>query len=571
MGLPSNKASRKESAGRKYDRRKFLKEGAAAGVFAATLPFLPPGAVSAAVTRQPADPPILSVQSEAGSPAVPPFEFDEVTIAELQAGMESGKYTARSITEKFLSRIGAIDGNGPLLRSVIEVNPEALDIAAALDAELKEKGARGPLHGMPILIKDNVDTADGMSTTAGSTALLGSKRTADAFLVQRLRKAGAVIIGKTNLSEWANIRSGRSTSGWSARGGLTKNPYALDRNTSGSSSGSAAAVAASLCAAAVGTETDGSIVSPSSINGIVGIKPTVGLVSRTGVIPISHTQDTAGPMARTVRDAAILLGALAGVDPEDSATAAAEGKVVADYTAGLDARALDGAKIGIVRSYFGFHDGVDEVMENSIRTLKEQGAKVVDPVGIPTLGELGDAELTVLLYELKADMAAYLSRLAPGFPVKTLKDIIEFNGKNKFTEMPFFGQDLFLKAEAKGPLTEAAYLEAKEKCRRLAGTEGIDAAMKLHGLDALVAPTDGPAWMTDLVNGDHFIGGSSTAAAVAGYPGVTVPAGYVFGLPVGISFFGTAWSEPLLIRLAYAFEQATKVRRPPRFLPTVKL
>jgi len=546
-----------------YDRRKFLKAGLSAGLVATTVSF--PGAKAAELPGTPAGP-----SPAAPAPPVTPFEFDEVTIAELRAGMESGKYTAESIAAKYITRIGEIDKNGPALRSVIELNPDAVAIAAALDAERKEKGPRGPLHGIPVLIKDNIDTADRMATTAGSTALIGSKPPSDSFIVGRLRAAGAVILGKTNLSEWANIRSGKSTSGWSGRGGLTRNPYALDRNTSGSSSGSGAAVAASLCAAAVGTETDGSIVSPSSVNGIVGIKPTVGLVSRTGIIPISATQDTAGPMARTVTDAAILLGALAGVDPSDPATAASAGKGAADYAAALDPNALEGRTVGIVRSLFGFHDGVDALMERAIATLRERGAKVVDPVEVPSFGEVGKDELTILLYELKAGMAAYLSRLQPGFAIKSLKDIIEFNEKNAAVEMKFFGQDLFLKAEAKGALTDAAYLEAKEKCRRLAGAEGIDAAMKRHGLDALVAPTDAPAWMTDFIDGDHYLGGSSTPAAVAGYPHVTVPAGQVFGMPVGISFFGGAWSEASLIRMAYAFEQATKARKPPRFPATAE-
>ncbi|HTP14106.1 MAG TPA: amidase, partial [Bacteroidota bacterium] len=440
-----------------------------------------------------------------------------------------------------------------------------------LDKERKEKAERGPLHGIPVVIKDNIDTADKMSTTAGSLALVGSKPPADSFLVRQLRKAGAVILGKTNLSEWANIRSSHSTSGWSGRGGLTRNPFALDRNTSGSSSGTGAAVSGNLCAVGVGTETDGSIVSPSSINGIVGIKPTVGLVSRTGVIPISHTQDTPGPMARTVRDAAILLGALAGVDPDDEATAAGNGKSVADYSANLDPNALAGTRIGVVRFYFGFHEQVDAIMEHALAVLKKQGATLVDPVEMKTLGQLGNAEETVLQFELKADMNAYLARLGPKAPVRTLKEIIDFNEKHKDKEMPYFGQDIFIKAQKRGALTSKQYLAALEKCRRLTRKEGIDAAMDRYKLDALVAPTDSPAWMTDQVDGDHFLGGSSTAAAVAGYPSVTVPAGYAFGLPVGISFFGSAWSEPKLIRLAYAFEQATKFRRTPQFLPTADL
>lgn len=500
----------------------------------------------------------------------PPFELEETTIADLLEGQRSGKYTARSIAEHYLKRIEEIDRQGPDLRSVIEVNPDALSIADSLDRERTEKGMRGPLHGIPVLIKDNIDTSDRMATTAGSLALVGSKPPADAFLVRQLRAAGAIILGKTNLSEWANIRSNHSTSGWSGRGGLTKNPYALDRNTSGSSSGSAVAVAANLCAAAVGTETDGSIVSPSSVNGIVGIKPTVGLVSRTGVIPISHTQDTAGPMARTVTDAAILLASLAAVDTEDRTTGASRGKSH-EYIQHLTPGGLKGKRIGVVRKYFGFHPGVDVVMENVLRVIKSEGATLVDPADIPTIGKFDDAENTVLLFELKADIKAYLDRLGPSAPVHSLKEIILFNEQQKEKEMPFFGQETFLKAEGKGTLRDKEYLDALKKCRRLSRTEGIDAIMKKHNLDALLAPTESPAWMTDLVLGDHFIGGSSTAAAVAGYPSVTVPAGFVFGLPVGVSFFGRAWSEPTLIRVAYAFEQAARVRKPPRFLPTADL
>jgi len=498
------------------------------------------------------------------------FELSELSIADLQDGMQSGKYTSRSLAEKYLARIEAIDRQGPALKSVIEVNPEALQQADALDKERKEKGARGPLHGVPILIKDNIDTADRMGTTAGSLALVGAKPPRDAFLVQRLRQTGALLLGKTNLSEWANIRCTYSTSGWSGRGGLTRNPYVLDRNTSGSSSGSGVAVAANLCAAAVGTETDGSVISPSSINGIVGIKPTVGLISRAGVIPISHTQDTAGPMARTVRDAAILLGALAGVDPRDKATAASAGKLAADYTKFLDPKGLQGARIGVARNYFGFHEAVDAVMAGALDALKRQGATLVDPADIPNMDKVGEHETTVLLYELKADLNAYLEALGPSAPVKSLKEVIDFNEQNQQKEMPYFGQNNFLKAQAKGPLTDKDYLEALEKCRRMARTEGIDATMDKHKLDALVAPSDGPAWLTDLVDGDHSLASSTTAAAVAGYPSITVPAGFIHGLPVGISFFGRAWTEATLIKFAYAFELATKARKPPRFRATVE-
>ncbi len=546
------------SSGHVYlSRRGFLKSGLSGAVAAAVLPALTAGGEAAPYPGSPED--------------IKPFDLDEVTISELQDGMGSGKYTARSITEKYLARIEALDRQGPALRSVIEINPDALSIADALDRERKEKGTRGPLHGIPVLIKDNINTADRMATTAGSLALVGAKPSKDSFLVQQLRIAGAVILGKTNLSEWANIRSNHSTSGWSGRGGLTRNPYALDRNTSGSSSGTAVAVAANLCAVGMGTETDGSIVSPSSVNGIVGIKPTVGLVSRSGVIPISHSQDTAGPMGRTVRDAAILLGVLAGVDAEDSATAYSHGRSSSDYTQHLDPQCLSGARIGVVRKYFGFLGAVDGVIGEALDVLKQRGATLVDPAEIPTLGKFDDSEFTVLLYELKADLNAYLARLGPGAPVRSLKEIIEFNEKNRKAEMPYFGQETFLKAEAKGPLTSKEYLDALKKNRRLARKEGIDAVMDKYKLDALVAPTEAPGWVTDLITGDHFLGGSSMAAAVAGYPSITVPAGQVFGLPIGISFFGRAWSERTLINLAHAFEQATHYRRPPRFLPRAEV
>ncbi len=538
-------------------RRGFVKSGLLGGLAAAALPSL-------SLTEK-------AVASLATQVDISSFELEDTSISELAEGMVSGKYTARSIAEKYLARIEAIDRQGPTLKSVLELNPDALAIADELDKERKEKGTRGPLHGIPILIKDNIDTADRMATTAGSLALVGAKPPKDSFLVQQLRNAGVMILGKTNLSEWANIRSNRSTSGWSGRGGLTKNPYALDRNTSGSSSGSGAAVSANLCAAAVGTETDGSIVSPSSINGIVGIKPTVGLISRTGVIPISHTQDTPGPMARTVRDAAIVLGALTGIDSEDKATSDSRGKSSTDYTQYLNPKGLKGARIGVVRKHFGFHPGVDKVINEALNVLKQQGAVLIDPADIPTIGKFDDAEMTVLLYELKADLNAYFARLGTGATVHSLKELIEYNERNAKSEMPYFGQELFLKAEAKSPLTSKEYLDALKVCRRMSRKDGIDATMKKYKLDALVAPTDSPAWLTDLIDSDHFIGGSSTIAAVAGYPSITVPAGFVFGLPVGISFFGRAWSELALLKLAYAFEQATHSRKPPRFLPTAEV
>ena len=500
------------------------------------------------------------------------FELEEATIDDLQAGMKSGKYTSRSITEKYLTRIQDIDKQGPVVNSLIEVNPDALEIAESLDRERREKSERGPLHGIPILIKDNIDTADKMMTTAGSLALVGApKPPRDSFVAQQLRKAGAVILGKTNLSEWANIRSSHSTSGWSGRGGLTKNPYALDRNPCGSSSGTGAGVSANFATGGIGTETDGSVVCPSSANGLAGIKPTVGLVSRAGIIPISHSQDSAGPMCRTLRDAAILLGALTGVDPDDIATSESRGHSYTDYTQFLDANGLKGARIGVVRKYFGFSESVDGIMAEAIDVMKKQGATVVDPAEIETFGKFDDTELVVFQYELKADLEKYLARLGPSSPMRNLEDLINFNNQNAAREMPYFGQDMFLKAQAKGPLTERDYIDALEKNHRLTRIEGIDAVMDKNKLDALIAPTGGPAWVTDLVTGDHFGGGSSNAAAVAGYPNINVTAGSIFGLPVGISFFGRAWSEPKLLSIAYAFEQATQARKAPRFLSRADL
>lgn len=501
----------------------------------------------------------------------PAFELDELTIAELQTGMAAGKYTAQSLARKYLDRIDDIDKHGPAINSVIEVNPEALSIAADLDKERKAKGPRGPLHGVPILIKDNIDTHDRMTTTAGSLALGGSIPLQDSFAAKKLREAGVVILGKTNLSEWANFRSTHSSSGWSGRGGQTKNPYALDRNPCGSSSGTGAAIAANLAAIGVGTETDGSVVCPSNANSLVGIKPTLGLISRAGIIPIAHSQDTAGPMARSVTDAVILLGALTGIDSRDPVTTASAGKSFADYTKYLDANGLKGARIGIARKSFGFNDAVDRLLKDCLDIIKKRGATLVDPADIPTQGKFDDSELEVLLYEFKADLNSYLASLGPRAPVKSLKEIIDFNEQYRDREMPYFGQDLFIKAQAKGPLTDKAYRDALAKNHRLSRKEGIDAVMDKNKLDAMIAPTGGPPWTMDWANGDHFTGGYSTASAVAGYPHITVPAGYVFGLPVGISFFGRAWSEPTLIKFAYAFEQATRARRAPQFLPTAKL
>jgi amidase len=478
----------------------------------------------------------------------PPLQVEEADIAALAA------IPSLDLVNAYLSRIELIDRKGPALNSVIEINPDARSIAAALDQERKSKGPRSPLHGIPILIKDNIDTADKMKTTAGSLALENAPvPMRDAPIVGRLRQAGAVILGKTNLSEWANIRSPRSTSGWSGRGGLTRNPYALDRNTSGSSAGSAAATAASLCAAAVGTETDGSIVSPSSINGLVGIKPTVGLLSGKGIIPIAHSQDTAGPMARTVRDAVLLLSTM--------------NEKGLDYTPFLDTNGLKDARLGVGRQFFGANPMVLQLMNSVLELLRHLGAELVDPAELPPDAQYGAAELDVLLFELKAGINSYLA--GRGGDVRTLKDLIEFNEKNASREMPYFGQEHFLRAEALAGLDSPAYAEAREKCK--AAAQGIDAVMEEHRLDAIIAPTDGPAWLTDLAKGDHFTQSCSTPAAVAGYPHITVPAGEVRGLPIGLSFFGRANSEGRLIRCAYAFEQAAKARRPPQYLASISL
>ncbi len=497
------------------------------------------------------------------------FDLSELTVADLQARMQSGRETSRSIVDKYIARIQSIDSRGPELRSVLEINPDAQAIADALDAERRAGRVRGPLHGIPVLIKDNIGTHDRMLTTAGSLALAGAPAPRDAFLVERLRAAGAVILGKTNLSEWANFRSTHSSSGWSGRGGQTKNPYALDRNPSGSSSGSGAAVAANLAAIAVGTETDGSIVSPSNVNGLVGIKPTLGLVSRTGIVPIAHSQDTAGPMARTVSDAALLLAAMSGTDPADPATRLADARRMRDYSASLVRDGLRGARIGVVRNrLFGYSPAADALAEQAIADLKAQGAVIVDPAVIPTLGKFDESELDVLFYEFKTDLNTYLASLGTSTTMHSLKDLIAFNEAHKNEELRYFGQEIMLTAQGKGPLTDATYKAELARNHLLARAQGIDATMTKYRLDALVAPTGGPAWLTDLVNGDGGTAsapGPSTVTSVAGYPHITVPMGLARGLPVGLSFFGRAWSEPTLIKLAYAYEQATHRRRPPEF------
>jgi amidase len=488
--------------------------------------------------------------------------WDGDAVARLQSEMTQGTITSRQLVQQFLARIDAIDAHGPNINSVIEVNPDALKIAEQLDAERVRSGPRGPLHGIPVLLKDNIDTADRMLTTAGSLALVNSRPAQDAFLVTKLRAAGAVILGKTNLSEWANFRSTRSTSGWSGRGGLTRNPYALDRNACGSSSGSGAAIAANLAVVAVGTETDGSIVCPSSINGLVGIKPTVGLVSRSGVIPISASQDTAGPMARSVADAVALLDAMIGADPRDPATAVKSRPADIDYSQFLKADGLRGARIGVVRNLAGFDDRVDKLFDQAIEAMRAQGAVIVDKLEIKNGKPLDDAELELLHYEFKDGLNKYLATRSDA--PRTLEELIAFNEKEAARELEHFGQEIFIASQGKGPLTDAKYIATAKLARSLAGPQGIDALLKVNKLDALIAPTTGPAWTTDLVNGDHYTGGNAAqSAAVAGYPHITVPAGFIKGLPVGVSFVGTAWTEPTLIRLAYAYEQATKLRRPP--------
>jgi amidase len=528
--------------------------------------FLVAAATAAATTAAAADQATPTPAAAAHSSATDSME--ELTLADIGAAFAEGRLTSLQLTQGYLARIDQLDRHGPNLRSVIETNPRALEIAAQLDAERKAKGSRGALHGVPVLIKDNVETSDRMMSTAGSLALEGWYAPQDAPLVERLRAAGAVILGKTNLSEWANFRSTHSLSGWSGRGGQCRNPYATNRTPSGSSSGSAVAVSANLCAIAVGTETDGSIVSPASINGIVGLKPTVGLVSRRGIVPISHSQDTAGPLARSVRDAAIMLGIMSGLDAEDAASAAVGNRFQSDYAQYVNPRGLSGARLGIGRKFFADSAPLNAFLDTCIATLKAAGAEIVDPADLPLHGTTGAAEQEVMLYEFKADLNTYLRRLPPTFPVRSLAALIRFNEAHRDTEMPLFDQELLQQAAAKGPLTEKAYTDARAACLKAMRT-GIDAVLAEHKLDAIVSLTSGPAWLIDTVNGDSDTGGCSSPAAVAGYPHLTVPAGLYRGVPVGLSFFGAAYSEPTLIKLGSGFEAAAHARTPPRFLAGV--
>ena len=543
------------------DRRGFIGASVAGGL----------GAVAAASGCAPGgDSAGAGAGEMVGATEVPPFELDEVTVDQLQASMASGEHTARSIAEMYLERIEALDGRGPGLRSIIETNPDALAIADELDAERAAGNVRGPLHGIPVALKDNIDTHDRMTTTAGSLALEGSIPPQDSFCAARLREAGAVILAKANLSEWAYFRGIRATSGWSARGGQCRNPYALDRNPCGSSSGSGAAASANLCALTVGTETGGSIMCPSSSNGIVGIKPTVGLWSRAGVIPISHSQDTAGPMCRTVRDAAILLGACIGVDPRDSATSGSEGRGYADYTQFLDPAGLQGARIGVVRSFPGFDPRVLALFDEAVEAMRAEGAVIIEPANMDAAAWNDPLSLVLLEYEFKADLNAYLAGLGPDAPVRSLAEVIEFNERNADREMPHFGQERLIASEARGPLTEPEYLNAKATIQQANREDGIDRLAREHRLDAIIAPTRDLPWPTDHIKGDRLDGGSSAApAAIAGYPDITVPMGFVKGLPAGVSFFGPAWTEPTLLRIAYAYEQATQQRRAPTFATTL--
>ncbi len=495
------------------------------------------------------------------------FDLNEITVNELQQMMKSGKLTSAEICQKYLDRIKEVD---PVLKAVIELNPDALDIAQQMDEERKNDKIRGPLHGIPVMIKDNIDTGDKMMTTAGSLALKGNVTVKDAFIVKKLRDAGAVLLGKTNLSEWANFRSETSSSGWSGRGGQVRNPYCLDRSPCGSSAGTGAAVAANLCTIGIGTETNGSIVCPSGINGIVGIKPTLGMWSRKGIIPIAHSQDTAGPMARTVKDAAILLGAIAEFDPNDAETHIEEGEIFNDYTQFLDKDGLKGMRIGIASQMIGFNSKVDELFKQAVDVMKAGGAEIIEKVEFENNRKWGNPSYQVLLYEFKADLNKYLQEHASA-PVKSMEEIIEFNKSNAEKEMPWFAQEIFVQAQEKGDLSTEEYLTALKDSKRFAGKEGIDKVMEEHKLDAIIAQTNGPAWTIDWINGDHFSGGSSSPAAISGYPNITVPMGYIHGLPVGISFFGKAWSEPKLLKIAYAFEQATKHRKAPDFRESITI
>ena len=541
------------------ERREFLKMGMATAIQSA----VPAAGRKTEATRKPGTAP----RSRG-----PSFPFEEATIADLSARMKKGEITSAGITRAYLDRIAALDRGPSGLRSIIETNPDAEKIAASLDTERRAGRVRGPLHGLPILVKDNIETGDSMVTSAGSLALAGHHARQDAFLVERLRLAGAVILGKSNLSEWANFRSTRSSSGWSGRGGQCRNPYALDRNPCGSSSGSGAGASANLCVGAIGSETDGSIVCPASANGLVGLKPTLGLVSRSGIIPIAHSQDTAGPMARTVADAAAILTAIAGVDSRDSATSASAVRGLVDYTAFLDKTGLKDARIGVGRKFFGKDSRVDKIMEDAIRVMKELGAVIVDDCELSSGQEYGDGEFEVLLYEFKTDLNAFLATLDPALGIRTMADVIRFNDEHKGTSMPYFGQELFLKAQEKGGLDSKEYRDALAKNLKASREDGIDKALAKDRLDAIVAPTGGPAWLIDLVNGDSFTGiSSSQPPAVAGYPAITLPAGSISGLPVGLTLMGPAWSEGALIRYAYAFEQATHHRRAPSLLPTVRL
>jgi amidase len=523
------------------DRRDFVRLGLAAGAAATT------------------------THAAAGSSAA---SILDAGVAEQQARMAAGKLTSKALVKQYLARIAAVDKAGPKLNAIIELNPDALAIAAEMDKERAAGKLRGPLHGIPVLLKDNIATGDKMCTTAGSLALDGVRATRDAHVAAQLRNAGAVILGKTNLSEWANMRSTRSTSGWSGRGGLTKNPYALDRNCSGSSSGSASAMAASLATLAVGTETDGSIVSPAAACGVVGLKPTVGLVSRSGIVPIAHSQDTAGPMARSVADVALMLAAMTGIDPQDEITKYSSGRAV-DYAAGLVKDGLKGMRIGVARNYFGNHDGLDAVIEKALLVLQAQGATLVD-IDVPNTDKYGSTEYQVLIYEFKPDLAAWLANYAPQAPIRNMADLIAFNEQHRDREMRHFGQKHLVRSQAKEGLDSKEYLDALATNRKYSREEGIDKVMAENKLDAIVAPTRAPVGLTDLTNGDAPGASCSGPAAVAGYPHITVPAGYVDGLPVGMSFMAGAWSEAALLRMAYAFEQASAARHAPAYLPTVR-